>query len=80
MAWINNQNSLQKEFAFKDFASALEFVNKVGLLAEKINHHPEIWFTWGKVKITLTTHDQAAVTAKDWELAKMIDQLVGEKL
>ncbi len=80
MAWINNQNFLQKEFTFKDFASALEFVNKVGLLAEKINHHPEIWFTWGKVKITLTTHDQAAVTAKDWELAKMIDQLVGEKL
>ncbi len=77
MTWMNSQNSLQKEFVLKNFTSALQFVNKVGSLAQKINHHSEIWFTWNKVKITLTTHDQGCITNKDWKLAKMIvDEIV----
>lgn len=73
--WNEEDNTLRKEFTFDDFKSALEFVNKVGALAESANHHPDIQLGWGKVKISLTTHSAGGVTEKDRDLAKQIDQL-----
>jgi 4a-hydroxytetrahydrobiopterin dehydratase len=74
--WKNQNNKLTREFKFPNFLTALDFVNKVGATAEKIGHHPEIWFTWGKVIITTTTHDAGnIVTQKDVELATAINQL-----
>lgn len=73
--WHKEQNALIKEFIFPDFMSALDFVNKVGDLAEKANHHPDILLSWGKVRVSLTTHDQGKVTAKDTQLAEEIDVL-----
>lgn len=73
--WQEENNSITKEFKFADFKSALEFVNKVGDLAEKMNHHPDIELGWGKVRIILTTHSAGKVTSKDRELADQIDQL-----
>lgn len=67
--------SLYREFSFKNFAEALSFVNKVGELAEKANHHPDIALGWGYVKVWLTTHSDGGVTEKDHELATQIDQL-----
>jgi len=69
------QKALKKEFKFKDFMSALEFVNKVGELAEKANHHPDIEISWGLAVIVLTTHDESAITKKDYSMAKAIDEL-----
>ncbi len=71
--WNEENNSLTKEFSFKDFKSALSFVNKVGELAELVNHHPDIELSWGKVKVSLTTHSEKKVTNKDRDLAKQID-------
>lgn len=74
MSWLENENRLEQEFKFKDFKTALEFVNKVGLIAEKIGHHPEIYLTWGYVKITTTTHDKGnIITKKDLQLIHGID-------
>jgi len=73
--WNNSNNELVKTFTFEDFKSALEFVNKVGRLAETAQHHPDIELSWGKVVIHLSTHSEGGVTEKDTELAKEIDNL-----
>lgn len=73
--WQEENNLLVKSFTFDDFKSALEFVNKVGALAEDANHHPDIELGWGRVKISLTSHEEGAVTTKDKQLAKEIDAL-----
>jgi 4a-hydroxytetrahydrobiopterin dehydratase len=71
--WLFINNSLDKKYAFKDFASALSFINAVGILAEKQNHHPEIHNIYNKVQLRLNTHDVGGVTDKDFDLAKAID-------
>ena len=58
-----------------NFVEALKFVNQVGALAEKVNHHPAITFGYGYVRISLSTHDKKNITAKDLELAKLIDSI-----
>lgn len=68
--------ALVKDFKFNDFKSALVFVNKVGELAEKANHHPDINLGWGYVRIWLTSHDTHAITPKDHDLARAIDQIL----
>lgn len=73
--WQKKDNTLVREFEFPDFKSALAFVNQVGELAEKADHHPVIALTWGRVKVVLTTHSAGKVTAKDQALAKEIDKL-----
>ncbi len=67
--------ALAKSFEFKNFSDALEFVNKVGELAEKANHHPDINLSWGYVRVSLTTHSEHAITEKDRELAVKIDKI-----
>lgn len=73
--WNEENNSVFKEFKFSDFKTALEFVNKVGELAEKHNHHPDIELGWGRVKLTLSTHSEGKVTQKDRQLATLIDKI-----
>ncbi len=73
--WQRQHNALVKEFKFKDFKQALEFVNKVGELAEAANHHPDIELSWGRVKIRLSSHDVGTVTERDQQMAGQIDQL-----
>lgn len=73
--WKQENNAIEQEFTFEDFATALDFVNKVGQLAETANHHPDIELSWGRVKVMLTTHSEGKVTDKDHQLAKQIDEL-----
>ena len=76
-SWKEKDNALVGEFGFKDFNEALEFVNKVGVIAENMQHHPDIYLhSYNKVNITLTTHDQGKVTEKDHNVADMIDRLL----
>ncbi len=69
------EHHLQKEFTFDDFRSALEFVVKVGKLADKEDHHPDIFLTYGKVKIMLWTHKIDGLHENDFILAAKIEQL-----
>lgn len=74
--WIEEENKLIRHLAFKDFSRAWAFLNRVALLAEKHNHHPEIKNVYNKVTLILTTHDAGnKVTEKDRNLAKAIDAL-----
>ena len=70
-----NQHHIEKEFLFKDFKKALEFTNKVGKLAEKEGHHPDLYLAWGKVKVTIWTHKIDGLTESDFILAAKIDLL-----
>jgi 4a-hydroxytetrahydrobiopterin dehydratase len=73
--WEFKDNGIEKDFKFKNFTQALGFIVQVGVLAEKMNHHPELFNVYSKVNIRLTTHDSGGVTTKDFELAKQIEGL-----
>lgn len=73
--WQIETNVLKKQLKFENFAAALEFVNKVGELAEAADHHPDITFGWGYADIALTTHDRGGITDVDVALAKRIDEI-----
>ncbi len=66
---------LKKRFDFRNFAESLEFVNKIGEIAEEADHHPDIKFGWGYAEIELTTHDVGGLTRNDLEVAGSIDEL-----
>lgn len=74
--WRLNGATLVRECATSDFAAAIGLVNAIALLAEKMDHHPDMLvYGWNKVRITLSTHDQGALTILDIQLAKQIDSL-----
>jgi 4a-hydroxytetrahydrobiopterin dehydratase len=72
---VVNEHHLAREYAFPDFKTALEFVNRVGEVAEQEGHHPNIAFTWGKVEITVYTHKVDGLTESDFILAAKLEQL-----
>ncbi len=76
MNWLAKDNKLTKTFEFKDFIEAFSFLSKVALLAEKFDHHPEIFNVYNKVVLSLQTHDAGnTITQKDYDLADAIDAL-----
>ncbi len=74
-SWKIKNGKLCKNFKFKDFKKTLSFVNKVGEIAEKEDHHPEIYFTWGKCRIEIFTHSENAITEKDFALTEKINRI-----
>jgi 4a-hydroxytetrahydrobiopterin dehydratase len=74
--WQIEEGVLTQTFSFKDFLSALAFVNRVGEQAEKAGHHPDIDIRYNKVRLGLVTHDAGGLTAKDFDLAAVIDMLL----
>ena len=73
--WTRTGSAITRSWEFEDFAEALAFMNRVGALAEAMNHHPDIVNSWNKVTLTLRTHDRGGLTELDFELAKKIDAL-----
>ena len=73
---VVDNHHLYKKYSFNDFITALEFVNKVGDLAETVGHHPNISFTWGIVEITIWTHKINGLNKADFILAAKIDTLL----
>lgn len=74
--WSYVDNAIEKKFQFKDFKQALGFIVQIGTLAEKANHHPELFNVYNKVTIRLSTHVAKGVTSKDIALAKAIEEIV----
>ena len=72
---VIDEHHLTKLYPFPDFAQGLAFVNRVGELAEEQGHHPEIFLTWGKVRIDIWTHKVGGLTESDFILAAKIDAL-----
>lgn len=75
-AWQVESGELVRAFVFKDFCSALGFVNQVGDLAERAGHHPDIDIRYNKVRLGLVSHDAGGLTGKDFDLAAAVDHLV----
>ena len=73
--WTREGNAITRTRKFRDFREALRFINRVGELAEAMNHHPDIYNSWATVRLTLTTHDRGGLTNLDFELAKKIEAL-----
>jgi 4a-hydroxytetrahydrobiopterin dehydratase len=69
-----NEHHLEKEYRFPDFRQALDFVNRLGEVAEEEGHHPDIFLTWGKVKVTLWTHSVGGLSENDFILAAKADE------
>jgi 4a-hydroxytetrahydrobiopterin dehydratase len=73
--WKVEGKFLRKSFKFENFAESLEFINKVGEIAESADHHPDITFGWGYADIELTTHDTGGLTHNDFDIGKKIDEI-----
>ena len=72
---VVSNHHLERQYPFPDFKTALDFVIKVGNLAEEQGHHPDILLAWGKVGITIWTHKIDGLTESDFILAAKIDRL-----
>jgi len=72
---VVDEHHLEKEYSFKDFREALNFTNKVGELAESVDHHPDIHLSWGKVKIVIWSHKVGGLTENDFVFAAKADGL-----
>lgn len=70
---VVGEGQLEKEYSFKDFREALAFTNEVGEIAEEEDHHPDIYLTWGKVELKLSTHSIGGLSENDFILAAKID-------
>jgi 4a-hydroxytetrahydrobiopterin dehydratase len=73
--WTIEQDVLKKIFVFETFMKAIHFINEVAVLAEHVDHHPDLIIKYNQVNVLLTTHDAGNITNKDYDLAKMIDDL-----
>ena len=73
---VIQEHHLRKEYKFKDFRQALEFVNRVGVVAEEQGHHPDIHLAWGKVVIEMWTHKIDGLTESDFVLAAKADRVL----
>lgn len=75
-SWIEQNNTLTREYTFPTFTDVMTFVNQVADIAQELQHHPHIEIDYTKVTLTLSTHDAGdIVTDKDHALATRIDTL-----
>lgn len=72
------QEAIARTFKLKDFSAALGVVVRVGLVAEKRDHHPDIELGWGRARFVWTTHDQKGITSLDTELAEATDAIASQ--
>jgi 4a-hydroxytetrahydrobiopterin dehydratase len=77
---IIEEHHIAKTFRFPDFKAGLDFVNRVGAMAEEEGHHPDLCLAWGKVGVEIYTHKIRGLTESDFVLAAKIDQLYSADL
>jgi 4a-hydroxytetrahydrobiopterin dehydratase len=73
---VNGRDAIERSFRFRDFSEAWGFMNRVALLAESQNHHPDWSNVWSRVRIELSTHDAGGLTDNDVKLAQAINALL----
>ena len=74
--WAKVDDGITRTYELADFNEAMGLVTRVALAAEKADHHPDIDIRWNKVTLTLSTHSEGGVTAKDLNLADLCDGLL----
>jgi 4a-hydroxytetrahydrobiopterin dehydratase len=73
--WTRAGDAIARSYSFADFSAALGFVVRVGLVAERRDHHPDIELGWGKARVRWSTHDAGGITSLDLELAESTDAI-----
>ena len=74
--WTLKQRVIERGFEFKSFQQAMDFVSKVAGVAEEEDHHPDIWISYNKVRLQLSTHKIGGLSKNDFILAAKIDRLL----
>ena len=72
--WEYKDGQIQKTYSFKNFETAIKLVNQIAMIAENLNHHPNIDVRYSKVTFILSTHSESGVTEKDFNLAREIEK------
>ena len=78
--WQLVGDEIRREYAFADFIQAMTAVNTIAMLAEDVEHHPDIDIRYNKVRLALTTHDAGGLTQKDFDLAQSIEDDISPQL
>ncbi|MGD8850768.1 MAG: 4a-hydroxytetrahydrobiopterin dehydratase [Anaerolineales bacterium] len=73
---VIDDQRLEKTYTFDNFQQALDFTNKVGEMAEEVDHHPEICLTWGEASITIWTHSIGGLSEADFVFAARADRFI----
>lgn len=73
--WHCDGQRLEREFSFPDFVGAFGFMCSVALVAQRLDHHPDWWNSYGSVRVQLRTHDLGGISTRDIALARRIDVL-----
>jgi 4a-hydroxytetrahydrobiopterin dehydratase len=68
-------SKLRKSFAFKNFVGAVDFVNRITVVAEAEGHHPDLFVAWGRVDVDLWTHKIGGLSSSDFIMAAKIDRV-----
>ncbi|HUI46945.1 MAG TPA: 4a-hydroxytetrahydrobiopterin dehydratase [Nitrospirota bacterium] len=76
--WSLGEQTIGRQFLFKDFRTAMDFVNGVALIANKQDHHPDMFISYNKVQLTLSTHNIGGLTLNDFIVAAKIDALANQ--
>ena len=76
---VEDRDAIRKTYHFGNFSEAWGFLSRIALLAEKMDHHPEIFNVYNRVEIILSTHDADGVSQRDIRLAAAIDEIAPER-
>jgi 4a-hydroxytetrahydrobiopterin dehydratase len=76
---VEDRDAIRKSFHFSNFSEAWGFLSRIALVAEKMDHHPEIFNVYNRVEIVLSTHDAGGLSERDTHLAQAIDELAPER-
>ena len=76
--WTVVDDTIQATYATGSMAAGIEFVTRIGPMADEANHHPDLTITYPKVHVLLTTHDTGGLTTKDVDLARQISALAAD--
>ena len=78
--WTPGTGAIEREFRFRDFREAMEFVNRVAALANEQDHHPDIFISYSNVRLTLSTHKINGLSLNDFIVAAKIDQVADQRI
>ncbi|MEJ2636729.1 MAG: 4a-hydroxytetrahydrobiopterin dehydratase [Calditrichia bacterium] len=73
--WKLEGSAIKKNWQFEDFRAAMKFINEVADLANRYDHHPELFNVYNKVSLKFSTHDAGGLTERDFKMAKEVDKI-----
>ena len=70
--WVGDVNAIAAEYTFPSYEAGVAFAVQVALMAQRVDHHPDLTITWQRVRVTYSTHDAGGVTHRDVEAARAV--------